>query len=68
METPPEDDKSYESLYPRGVGAVPGEDEPDFHELSSFGEIDLTVLGYVEDGEHSEIWRHALGKSDKTFQ
>ncbi len=60
---PEESMKTYESLYPQGDGAS----QPDYHHLSTFQHINLTVLGYLEMKTYSPIWRHALGKYDKTF-
>jgi len=59
MEPKPED-TVYESLYPQG----PDAEKPDFHELSKFQPIDLSVLGYIELGRYSPLWMHAMGKID----
>ena len=42
----------------------PDAEKPDFHELSKFQPIDLSVLGYIELGRYSPLWMHAMGKID----
>lgn len=59
MEPKPED-TVYESLYHQGSDA----EKPDFHELSTFEPIDLSMLGYIELGRYSPLWMHAMGKID----
>ena len=48
------------SIYFKGSDA----EKPDFHELSTFQPIDLSVLGYIELGRYSPLWMHAMGKID----
>ena len=50
-----QDDLELESLYPVDPEVV---DSPDFHDLDSFGDIDLTSIGVFTD-EESDLWKDA---------
>ncbi len=63
--SPAEENKSYESLYPVDPEEVK---QPDFHHLPAYQPIDLSAIGYEDQEDYSETWKHALGMTDKTFR
>ena len=55
----------YESLFHDDDSEV---EEPDFHHLEAFEEIDLSEAGYDQPEEMSDLWKAAIGDSDFTFK